>query len=134
MNEQDTMKKIRTAVSEIWVDSEGILRVDILQGASLTLKDMEEGFEAYAKLGFGQGQKKGLQLLTGARFFTLDKEARDYGGKHGDSFFIAAAVVSDSIAMRFLVNMFNATQKHGVPFKAFSNVEEALEWLRKFKK
>ena len=126
-------EKIHTNVSDIWIDADNILRVHVHEGAHLTLQDMKDGFEIYSRLGFGPGKKKTLQLLTGAKFFTLSKEAREYGGKHGNNFFIAAAVVSDSAALRFLVNVFNRLNNPDVPFKVFSNANEALEWLKGFK-
>ncbi|MGQ0827424.1 MAG: DUF7793 family protein [Bacteroidota bacterium] len=134
MTEQtEPNKHFRTSVSEIWVDQEGIMHVVFSKGVELSLADMEEAYALFKQLGVGPGMKKSRQLLSGGPF-TISKQAREYAGKSGAHFFHAAALVSNSVLMKFVINLFNSIQKHNVPFKVFSSEEDALAWLRTFPK
>jgi len=124
-------KPHHTRVSEIWVDEENIMHVVFAKGVTINLKDMEDAYKIFRELGVGPGQRKSRQLLSGGHF-TLTKEAREFAGKSGQDYFIAAAMVTDSILMRFVINIFNKIQKHDVPFKVFASEKEALAWLRTF--
>jgi hypothetical protein len=124
-------KRYTTRVSEIWLDDEGIMHVVFPKGITLSLTDMEEAYKIFGDMGFGPGKKKSRQLLSGGPF-AISKEAREYAGKSGTDFFIAAAMVTGSPFMRFVINLFNAIQRHNVPFKLFATEEEAVIWLRTF--
>jgi hypothetical protein len=124
-------KKHKTKVSEIWIDDEGIMHVEFARGVELSLEDMEEGYAIFRELGVGPGMRKSRQLLSGGPF-TISREAREFAGRSGKDYFVAAAMISDSIVMRFVIHIFNTLQKHDVPFRMFSNEEEAVAWLRTF--
>jgi len=129
----DTSKHYRTEASEIWLDDEGIMHVVFDKGAELTLALMEDAFRIYREeLGLGPGKKKITQVLSGGPV-NIKKEARDYAGRMGKDYFVAAAMVTESPLMRLIVNTFNAIQKPGVPFKLFASEEEAIAWLRTIK-
>jgi len=125
-------KHHHTRVSEIWVDEENIMHVVFAKGVTINLQDMEDAYNIFRQLGVGPGQRKSRQLLSGGHF-TLTKEAREFAGKSGQDYFIAAAMVTDSDLMRLVINTFNALTNHGVPFKLFATEEKALAWLRTFK-
>ncbi len=133
MEETDTYQRYHTSVSEIFLDNDGIMHVVFSKGIELTLPDMEEAYAVFGQLGFGKGKKKSLQLLSGGPFY-ISKPARDYAGSNGTDYFIAAAMVTDSVFTRFVINLFNSIVKHNVPFKLFSNEEDAISWLKTFKR
>jgi hypothetical protein len=109
------------------------MHVVFSKNATLTLQEMEEAYQIFRDLGFGPGKKKSRQLLSGGPII-ISKEARNYAGKNGTDFFTAAAMVTDSVFMRYMINLFNAIQKHNVPFKLFATEQEAISWLRTFSK
>lgn len=125
-------EKIETETAQIWIDEEGILHLKIKEGAEVDLQEVKTCFDTYQKLGCKEN--KVLQLIEGGTFFTFDKEAQKYAAKHGRYFFIAAAIVHNSLAIRILFNFFNNFFKHPVPFKMFDTEEKALKWLRTFQK
>jgi hypothetical protein len=131
MAQGERSKHFFTTVSEIWIDQDGIMHVVFSRGVELSLADMKEAYAVFEALGFGPGKKKSRQLLCGGPF-TISKQARDYAGKSGTDFFVAAAMVTSSPLMRFVINIFNSLQKHNVPFKMFAREEDALAWLRKY--
>lgn len=124
-------EKIETKSTQIWIDDEGILHVKIKEGAEVDLEEVKFCFDIYKKLGCHKN--KVLQLIEGGSFFTFDNNAQKYAAKHGGDFFIAAAIINNSLAIRMLFNFFNAFFKNRVPFKMFITKQEALKWLRTFR-
>jgi len=132
LNLKEQNKHFHTRVSEIWIDAEGIMHVIFSKGVELSLEDMEEAYKIFRAMGFGPGKKKSRQLLTGGPF-TISRPARNFAGSNGTDYFIAAAMVTNSVLMRLVINIFNTLHKHEVPFRMFESEEEALAWLRTFK-
>lgn len=128
----EPLYKINTENTEIWMDTEGILILK-LTDAEVDLEEVRICFDAYVNLGCGPTNKV-LQLIYVRGEGSMTHEARKYVSGIGKDFFIASAIVSNSLAVRLIVNFFNAFYKHDVPFKMFANEDEAREWLRGFKK
>ncbi len=124
------IKKIRTKLNEIWLDEEGFLILKPQLDAELDLDEVKICFEVYRSLGIGPNNKV-LELID-ARDGTMTSEARTYAAENGKEYFIAAAIISDSLAVRMVVNFYNKFYKHEVPFKMFSNEQDARKWLRTF--
>jgi hypothetical protein len=125
------IKKIKTKLNEIWIDDEGILILKPSEGVELDLDEVKACFEAYRSLGVGPHNKV-LELID-ARDGSMNTEARTYAAEHGKNYFIAAAIVSDSLAVRLVVNFFNSFYTQIVPFKMFATEDAARNWLRTFK-
>jgi len=125
------VRKIRTKMSEISIDDEGILILKPFEGAELDLEEVTACFEAYRKLGIGPDNKV-LEMID-ARDSSMTSEARAYAAEHGSNYFIAAAIISDSLAVRMVVNFFNTFYKQLVPFKMFADEQSARKWLRAFR-
>ena len=115
----------------IQIDDEGILRARIKEGAKIDLKEVELSFEVYRN--FGCHKNKVLKLVDGRSFFTMKDDAQKYSAKHGKDFFIAVALLNNSLAIRLLYSFFNMFLKQPVPFQMFSKEADALNWLRSFK-
>jgi hypothetical protein len=124
------ISKLKTRFNEIWIDEEGFLILKPLAGVELDLDEVKACFRAYDKLGIGPDNKV-LELID-ARDGSMTPEARAYAAQVGMNYFIAAAIISDSLAVRLVVNFFNTFYKHTVPFKMFATEEAARKWLRTF--
>jgi hypothetical protein len=127
----DATEKIETKTAKIWIDEEGIMRFRIKEGAAIDLQEVAEHFTIYRKL--VPQKSKVLHLFESGKFFRFDTDAMQYVAKHAKDFFIASAVVHDSLAIRILYNFVNNFIPQPVPFKMFSTKGAALEWLRSFK-
>lgn len=123
--------KIKTPNNEIWIDEDGFLVLKLINTGELDLEEVKACFEAYSKLGFGP-TNKALQLIDIREDGSMSREGRDFAAENGKHFFIASAVISNSLAVRMIVNFFNAFYKHPVPFKMFANEEDAKKWLKTF--
>jgi hypothetical protein len=65
----------------------------------------------------------------------MDKRAREYlSSGDGVKGIIAAAIVVGSPFTSFMANFFVSVNKPKMPAKVFSNEEEALKWLTRFRK
>lgn len=124
------LKKIKTKLTEIWIDHEGFLNLKPIDGAELDLNEVKICFEVYKKLGVGPHNKV-LELID-ARDGTMTIEGRSYAAEIGGDYFIAAAIISNSLAVRIVVNFFNTLYTNIVPFKMFATEEDARKWLRTF--
>lgn len=127
----EAINKIKTKMNEIWIDDEGILILKPQVGAELDLDEVKACFEAYRSLGVGPDNKV-LEIID-ARDGSMTSDARTYAAEVGGDYFIAAAIISDSLAVRLIVNFFNNFYKQTVPFKMFASEEEAKKWLRTFR-
>ncbi len=130
-NYMEAINKIKTKMNEIWIDDEGILILKPQVGAELDLDEVKACFEAYRSLGVGPDNKV-LEIID-ARDGSMTSDARTYAAEVGGDYFIAAAIISDSLAVRLIVNFFNNFYKQTVPFKMFASEEEAKKWLRTFR-
>lgn len=119
-------------MNQIWIDDEGFLILKPLEGVEMDLTEVKACFEAYRSLGIGPHNKV-LELID-ARDGSMTAEARNYAAEVGKDYFIAAAIISDSLAVRLVVNFFNTFYSHTVPFKMFATEQAARKWLRAFRK
>ena len=130
------MNAVRKSLSEevdVRIDEEGILRVHFHEGVEIDLDMAKMILQRYRELGMGPGKEKRLEIMTSDSFTSINKEAREHIAFHGKDYFIAAAMINNTLAIRLIVNFFNQFYNHGVPFKLFPTEEKALKWLRKFK-
>lgn len=125
----ETKQIHRTKNHEIWIDDEEILWIQAMDAVEVELEEVQACFDIYAKMGCREN--KMLQLMDVRKGVTVTKEARDYSAQRGKDYFLACAVVSDSLAVRMLVNFSKLFYKDMVPFKLFGDIESAKEWLRK---
>ncbi len=127
-------KKINTRNNEIWIDENGLLRLKLTsREAEMEIEEVKECFEAYKMLGCGPHNKV-LQLIDFSGEGSMSHEARSYVAETGKHFFIASAIINNSLAVRLIVNFFNTFYKHPVPFKMFSTEKDAIDWLMGFRK
>lgn len=134
LNTEQNIKKIRTKSTEIWLDEEGVLWVRFDPDAELELDEVIECFDTYKKMGINKDNKV-LQIIDAQEGGGNTKEGRDYAALYGKEFFIASAIISKKLAVRLIVNFFNAYYKfQKVPFKLFDTEENAKKWLYNFRK
>lgn len=125
-------KKIETKTAEIWIDDDEIVHLKIKEGAKIDLQQVQKHFNIYKKLGCQKN--KTLHLFEGGAFFTFEKAAMQYVYKHVKHFFLASAIVNNSLAVRINIDLFNSFINTSFPFKTFSTNREAQKWLSTFKK
>ena len=121
---------IRTRMSQIWLDEDGIIRATtILPHAEQTLADAHEIIVAVAKI--SQGKK--YPLLSDVRNIkSVDRPAREYFAKEFDKVVSAAAGLVGSPMTMIMANFFLRVNKPSLPTRLFTSEAEAIEWLKGF--
>ncbi|HET6989807.1 MAG TPA: STAS/SEC14 domain-containing protein [Bacteroidia bacterium] len=114
----------------IWRDDNDIIHIKPNDGFEFDKKDVQRQFDLYAKLGLGKNNRA-LLLADGTVDFSMTKEARDLAAKKAKDYFIATAVISNSLSIRLLVNFLNSFYNFGIPIKLFRDEKDALKWLKK---
>ncbi len=123
---------IKTNVADVWVSEQGILYVKIFKDSEIGADDAMELFAVYEKLGCKN--KKVLQILDATAGATITPEGRECSVKYSKDYLIASAVISNNLAVKIIVNFFNAFYKYEVPLKLFTTESEGLKWLSTFTK
>lgn len=121
---------IRTKMSEICLCKNGILKVTIVKEDEVDLEEVQKCFAIYKELGCDK--KKVLQLMNFNVPALISKEAREYIDEHAVNYFIASAMVTQSLAVRLIINFCMKFFRNKIPLKLFSNEKDALKWLRSF--
>ncbi|MBL7931288.1 MAG: hypothetical protein JNL60_05285 [Bacteroidia bacterium] len=121
---------IRSGINEKYIDSDGILRIKVLEGAHIDVESLKADGEINIQLA---GNRKVLALYDSRGFFTIEPEAREYL-RSGivDPTRIATAVLTDRLATKLLVNFFIRFNKPKTPMKMFTSEQQALSWLKSF--
>ncbi len=122
----------RTTCAEIWLDEAGVLWLKPDADTDLGLEEVKACFATYTEMGI-HSQNKVLQIIDARVNVSMSKEGREYASNAGNECFIASAVISNSLSVRLIVNLFNIIYKASVPLKMFETEEEARKWLSRFK-
>ncbi|HKC68098.1 MAG TPA: hypothetical protein VKG26_07695 [Bacteroidia bacterium] len=121
---------IKTKVTEIWVDNDGILRAKILEEAEMNEEAFEECFAVYKQL----CEKKRLQLIDAQAYCTITEDGKKYSAIHSPNYFTATALITNNLAVRLPAMFYTSFHKHSVPFQFFKTEKEALNWLQQYTK
>ena len=126
----DMSAPITTAAHRIWVDELGILRLEVLPGGEVDLREAEAAMAASVAL----AQGRPLPVLVDLRQLRrITREARIYMGssEEGRAIIAAFAFVVSSSLTRTFANFFLHLNRFRQPFpvKIHGDVEHARAWL-----
>lgn len=121
------MKKIATPAHLVFKDEQGIIHVEIIEGAHVDLTRMNELRKIILELAGGKRQR----VLVDARLFhTLNDEAMGFlKNEMIDKDRLATAVVTDKLGIRIMIDYFTRILKTKALLKICTSKEEALHWL-----
>ena len=123
---------IYTSVTKIWEDDEGIAHTEFLPGARVNCEAAEEHFEACRQL---TGNEKKPVMVDLKNLVYADRGARQcFSSDASTSITKASAVIVDSAIGQVVGGFFMGLNRPPVPIKLFTSREEAMKWLREFKK
>ena len=122
------MKEIKTKTSKVYL-KEGILRVDYIDKAKISLPDAMETVEAQKE--FIASPSK-IPLLVDIRTISsIDSESRNYFiGEESQKIVTKAALWTKSAMSNMIGNFFIGLNKGPIPVKLFSDEDKAISWLR----
>jgi hypothetical protein len=124
------MKTIQTKVAYFSYDSRSrILRMKIMEDASIEVEDAIQNYEAATALTNGE---KHLLLVDAQANVYISKETRIYSAQTKPNSPLAMALIVNSTANRLIGNFYINFNKPKVPTKLFPTEEKALKWLEEF--
>lgn len=114
---------------ELRSDNILVFRPDIGRFKDYTIPILEEMLDAFREITDGQPRP----YLCDNRYITgiVNKEEQAYINKYFGDFATRAALITDSVVVRMLVNTYNAIFKPKVEIRLFNSEEGAVVWLLK---
>jgi hypothetical protein len=111
---------------------EGIIHVHINEGCDVDLSDAVLAVEEMGKLG---GGKKYPVLVDAGAFSSTDKEVRLFSASAESNIYtLADAIAYYNLGQKLLADFYVKHYQPVVPTKVFAKKEEAIQWLKTFKK
>jgi hypothetical protein len=125
------VKEISLNEASLRLRKDGIVHVIFNKDVTLDVDLQMKLFHLYHELTHGKKMPFVFSAFDG---ITVTKEARDNAIKIEDDAPVSAvAVIADSLAYRLIANFYLKVNKPKSPYKVFTNLNDALEWLAPFK-
>ncbi len=123
---------ITTSTTRHWLRDDGFLQSQALDGAGQSLADARESVAAYASL--CGGQRRPLLVDLRAAGGPMDRAAREYyAGTELAAVVSAAALLVSSPVGRVIGTFFLRIAQPATPIRLFTDEQEALDWLERFR-
>ncbi|HRE73066.1 MAG TPA: hypothetical protein PK637_15615 [Flavobacteriales bacterium] len=118
-----------TDTAKIWVE-DNIIHMVYLRDSEITVEEKKNHHRKFKEV---TSEKKMPLLLMFEERVTITKEAREFSKKIEDKQpFTACAVLVNNLAYKILANFYAKFYRPAKPFKVFSDVTKAKDWLRQF--
>lgn len=125
------MQKIRTRVSEKWLNEQGILCIRYIAGATVDLRAIKESRDENLQL---LGDRKELVLCDARVPFTVTPDAQKYAIREiVNKSRIATAVITNKAYVQMIVNFALRFSGLRSSVRMFRREDEALKWLDGFR-
>jgi hypothetical protein len=126
------MTEAITTTTGLSIGDDGILRITIFEGAKIELKDIRNHYTVSQRITNG---KKVKALIDARAIFSISMESRAYAaGPEVSASRIASAILVNSFATKFIINLYITFNKPVHPVKIFSDETLALAWLNSISK
>jgi hypothetical protein len=126
----DNKEIIKTENAQIWLDEDGICRVNHPDNVHVTLEEARAMIAAIARL-----RKEDLLpvLIDASPLKSVESEARKFlAGEETTRCTLACAFLVQSTPSRIIGNFFIRFNKPPFPCRLFKSENEALQWLKTF--
>ena len=123
---------ITTSTNRHWLRDDGFLQSQALPGAGQSLADAHGSVAAYTSLCGGRRRPLLVDLREAGR--PMDRAAREfYTGTELSAVVSAAALLVGSPVGRVIGTFFLRIAQSATPIRIFTNEQEALDWLERFR-
>ncbi|HXB10463.1 MAG TPA: hypothetical protein VNZ45_00640 [Bacteroidia bacterium] len=124
------MEKIQTKTHAVSKDENGIIHLEVIEGAHVDTSSIKELHTIYKQLA---GNNKMLLLVNAHVHYTMTGEATEYLKTNLlDKDRLATAIISTKLGVRITVDSFKTMLKAKSQVKMFADKQEAMEWLLTF--
>jgi hypothetical protein len=125
------VKELEDDLSKLWIDKDGILYSIFKKEIELNVPVCKQCIALRHEISGGEKQ---YWLYDFNNIKSMPSEGKDYADKYGQDFLHATAALVHNHLQKYIVNIFIAIKKPHVPFRAFTNKQDAKNWLLKHKK
>jgi hypothetical protein len=123
--------KIDLIHSVIILRDDGIIELYANDHHVYTINDVKENVKAFGEL---TGNKKAPVLIIGGSFSSLDDQTREFMATEESLMYSKAeAFLITSLAQKILINFYIKFNKPLVPTHVFTDKDEAIKWLMRYK-
>lgn len=124
---EEKNKEVRTETAIIKFGSDRIFRVTFIKNTTLTLGNMKENQKIFEHLSSGGSYPFIFDAEENVEF---TQEAKRFAFRKGCENIQVIAVVVNNVMHRQVAEYYYGANKPPVPYKVFSNFEEAHSWIR----
>jgi hypothetical protein len=126
------MHTIDLSLTVVSLRNDGILHVHIKERAHITMSEALKTLKAMKVIGNG---RKYPVLIDAGDFANIDPEVRVFSAsEEGNLYTVADAIAYHTLPQKLTANFYVAYNKPVVPTRTFSEISEAVQWLRTFVK
>jgi len=126
-----SINKIDLKHSVIILRDDGIIELYANDHHVYTIEDVKENVKAFGEL---TGNKKAPVLIIGGSFSSLDDQTREFmATEESLKYSKAEAFLITSLAQKILINFYIKFNKPLVPTLVFTDKDEAIKWLLRYK-
>ncbi len=123
---------MKTRTIDVTLMKEGILHIHLKANSEITLNDAVLAVEEMGKLAKG---KKRPVFIDAGEFCTIDKEARIFSAsKESNIYTLADAIAYHGLGQKLIADFYLKQNNPTVPTKVFSEIKEAITWLKTYLK
>jgi hypothetical protein len=120
-----------TRTATIFVDENDIINITMHKNVHVDYEDVLDNLLVIRNL---SGNKRVLKLIDSRLNWTIDKKAKKYiETSDVKNKTLARAVLKGSVLNKLVSNLFMNLNEPQIPTKVFTNLDEAYNWLLKFK-
>lgn len=123
-------KILEDDISKFWLDEHGIMCNEIKHEIDLNVKNCSKFINLRHE--FSNGEKQ-YWLYDFNNIKSMPSEGKEYADRYGQEFLYACAGLVHNHFQKYIVNIFISIKKPKVPFRAFTDRNEAIKWLLKHK-
>lgn len=114
----------------MWFEDNGILFSEFKKEVILDIDTCKKSIELRHKISAG---KKQFWCYDFRYIKSMPSDGKEYADKYGQDYLYAAAALVHNHIQKYIVNIFIAIKKPKIPFRAFTDKTQAINWLLKQK-
>jgi hypothetical protein len=124
------VRELEDDLHRIWLSSDGILYSEFKKEVILDIAICKKMINVRHEISAGEHQ---YWLYDFKNIKSMPSEGKEYANLYGQDYLHATAALVHNHLQKYIVNIFIAIKKPKVPFRAFTDKQEAKEWLLKHK-
>jgi hypothetical protein len=124
------VREIEDDIQKMRLESDGILYSEFKKEVVLDVVMCKQSINLRHEISAGEHQ---YWLYDFKNIKSMPSEGKEYANLYGQDFLHASAALVHNHLQKYIVNIFIAIKKPKVPFRAFTDRQEAIDWLLKHK-